>query len=549
MNTGKERILVVDDNTISRIALSETLRVNGFDVDECDCGTGCREYLRRHHPDLILLDVNLPDANGMDLCREFKADERLSAVFIGLISASQITPDDQADGLNLGADAYITRPVPAYELIARVKALLRIQKAEQALRDANEELEHKVAARTADLAAANHALQEEIQERRIAENAQKRLALRLGALHALDQAILQSTSTRQISEASLDCLHELSPAESLQVWRLDSETKRIECLAHRGAPKITIESRPIDEKLRTIFEHLAQAPRLEIPNETHPFVTGSERIWETLHLFPLKAREALLGAIVVARDHVAEDDELAAGGEEIAGTLSIALSQSQLFDEVTIGRSRMRELSRRMLQVQEEERRYLSRELHDEIGQNLTGIKSLLESGIRETEATEKLNKALAIVNELMSQVRRLSIDLRPQMLDDLGLTKALSWQFGRLREQAGLEVDFQHNDPEARLPADFEIALFRIAQEALTNVIRHSGSLKATVRLWIETDRCRLQIHDTGNGFDARSRLGEFRTAGLTGMIERAELLGGELLIESGDGNGTCLTVDLPLT
>ena len=147
----REHILVVDDNSISRLALVELLKDSGYDVSECETGEECRQTLRRFQPDLILLDVRLPDVNGIDLCRGLKADPHTGKLFIGLISASEITPDVQAAGLNLGADAYIVRPIQNYELIARIEALLRIQRAELALRQANEQLEQKIIDRTADL--------------------------------------------------------------------------------------------------------------------------------------------------------------------------------------------------------------------------------------------------------------------------------------------------------------------------------------------------------------------------------------------------------------
>ena len=546
-------ILVVDDNPVSRLALVETLRDEGFAVEACDSGASCRRRLDDSLPNLILLDVNLPDANGMDLCREFKSDPRFDAVFIGLISTSQITPDQQAAGLNLGADAYITRPLPDHELLARVRALLRIQRAELALRHANEELERKVAERTADLARANATLREEVKERRAAEAAQQGLATRLGALHTLDQAILQATSPDEIAEASVACLSELLPADLVQVWQVDGEAERTRrlgrCWPETGQP----DELGFTPEIRRTLEQLTETADLQRTAAINPFDPTDDRTWPRLLLFSVTAREQLLGVVVAAFQNTATlPGEWIAGGQEITGTLAIALSQARLFDEVLAGRRRMRQLSRRMLAVQEEERRFLSRELHDEIGQNLTGIKAMLETGIRESApgAVPNLSKALGIVNELMGQVRRLSIDLRPQMLDELGLSKALVWQFSRLREQAGLEVDFLNNDPDgARLPETVEIALFRIAQEALTNVIRHAGEKRAQVRLWIEPDRCRLQIRDEGAGFDSREKLRAVRTAGLSGMIERAELLGGELLLESTAGEGTCLTVDLPLT
>lgn len=554
----KEHILVVDDNPISRLALVELLKDNGYAPSECDTGEGCRQALRHSRPDLILLDVRLPDANGIDLCRELRSEERYDKVFIGLISASEITPDVQAAGLNLGADAYFVRPIQNYELIARVEALLRIQRAETALRQSNEQLELKIKDRTADLEHANRALQEEIEVRRAAEQGQKRLTFRLQCLHTLDQAILKSLSPRQVAAASLDSLQELIPVDLAEVWRLDSELDELTCLARRSREQVRPGGkRMMDDELRSILERLNEVENLVLAHSSNPFadrkaLVPSDSKWRRVCLFPLIAHDTLLGAIVIASNHERPfTTETIRIGKEITGSLSIALYQSQLFDAVSDGRERMQEMSRRMLDIQEEERRSLSMELHDEIGQNLTGIKAMLETGIKETneKAGENLSSALEVVNELMGQVRQLSIKLRPQMLDELGLEKALVWQFNRLQDQTGLDVKFLHNSSQDRLPPPLEIALFRITQEALTNVVRHATEKRAEVRLWIEADRCRLQVQDEGPGFDPRPKLREFKTAGLTGMRERAELLGGELIVESAPGEGTCLTVDLPIS
>ena len=554
----KEHILVVDDNPISRLALVELLKDNGYVISECDTGEGCRAALKRSRPDLIMLDVRLPDANGIDLCREIRANARYDKVFIGLISASEITPDVQAAGLNLGADAYIVRPIQNFELIARVEALLRIQRAEQALRQSNEQLELKINDRTADLEQANRSLQEEIEIRRAAEAGQKRLTFRLQCLHALDQAILKSLSPRQVAEASLDSLQELIPVDLAEVWHLDPDSDELTRLARRSRDQVLPDGkRLMDQELRSILERLNEVENLVLAHSPNPFTRPEESHladsrWRRVCLFPLIAHDTLLGVIVIASNHERPfTTETIRIGKEITGSLSIALYQSQLFDEVSNGRLRMQAMSRQMLDIQEEERRALSLELHDEIGQNLTGIKAMLETGIRETKVKSEasLNSALEVVNELMGQVRQLSINLRPQMLDELGLLKALVWQFNRLDDQTGLKVNFLHNAKDERLPPALEIALFRIVQEALTNVIRHAADQRAEVRLWIEEDRCRLQVQDEGPGFDPRAKLREFKTSGLTGMIERAELLGGEFIVESAPGEGTCLTVDLPIT
>jgi len=152
------------------------------------------------------------------------------------------------------------------------------------------------------------------------------------------------------------------------------------------------------------------------------------------------------------------------------------------------------------------------------------------------------------MLNELMGRVRRLSLDLRPQMLDDLGLLTALEWHFQRYFKQTNIRVEFKYTPMAERLPPPIETGLFRIAQEALTNVARHAGVKEVVVRLWRDTERAGILVADRGAGFDVERALGLRASIGLAGMKERAQLLGGECTLESNPGNGTRVTVELPV-
>jgi signal transduction histidine kinase len=545
--SSRETILVVDDNPITRLGLAELFRDQGFGVVECGDGAECREALRADIPDLLLLDVQLPDVNGMDLCREFKTDERLATLFICLISSSVIEPDQQIEGLDVGADSYIVRPIPDRELLARIEALFRIVRAEHALREANEALEHKVAARTADLAKANTALLEEVRTRRDAEMELQRLNLRLQGLHSIDQAILQSLSARNAAHVATESIRRLLPVPLTEVWTLQGEPDGFTCLT--GADGDTDRTCALDGVLFDLLDQIVNGKSLQLSHAASPF--GGVEPWKQLAIFPLVAAEQIVGVLLLgSNEPLPLSQEELVIGNEIASSLAVTLNLANLFIEVNEGRERTRRLSRRVLDIQEEERRFLSRELHDEIGQHLTGMKAMLDASIKRLadQDTEELRRVVQIVNDLMSQVRQLSINLRPQMLDELGLIKALEWQLTRVKEQSHTEILFSHNEFE-RLPPHIEIAVFRIVQEALTNVTRHAQNASAEVRLFVDDDRCRIQIQDSGPGFDANAKLNAMRTAGLSGMTERAALLGGELIIESEPGNGACLTADLPLT
>ena len=209
----------------------------------------------------------------------------------------------------------------------------------------------------------------------------------------------------------------------------------------------------------------------------------------------------------------------------------------------------LRGLSRQLVDIQEQERRRIARELHDEIGQGLTALKLALENSFGEQSdfVDLHLKDALATANDLVQGVRRIAFDLRPPMLDDLGLLSALVWLFDRCRAQTGLDVNFRHSGLETRLPQDIETAVFRISQEALTNVMRHAGTTQAEVAVWVANDTVVLRIEDKGCGFDPAGVRQSGRGAGLLGMQERAALLGGTLTIDTGAGTGTAITAELP--
>jgi signal transduction histidine kinase len=181
----------------------------------------------------------------------------------------------------------------------------------------------------------------------------------------------------------------------------------------------------------------------------------------------------------------------------------------------------------------------------------LTGIKLTLEMSMRSSPDAIRttLGEAQGQLNDLMARVRTLSLDLRPAMLDDLGLVPALLWHFDRYAAQTSVRVDFRRAGLEGRLRPEVETAVYRIVQEALTNVARHAGVNEATVILCGGQDILGVQVQDQGRGFNPATALGANTSNGLAGMSERAELLGGHLTVESAPGAGTSVTVNFPLT
>ncbi len=227
--------------------------------------------------------------------------------------------------------------------------------------------------------------------------------------------------------------------------------------------------------------------------------------------------------------------------------------RERLLAQVRAGREQLQSLSRRMLEVQENERRHIARELHDDIGQDLTAAKINLQALQRVSEtALPHVEDSIAIVERALQQVRNLSLELRPSMLDDLGLIPALRWYIGRTAQRAGLEAEFSNQLGNARLPPEIETTCFRITQAALMNTVKHAHADRVSVRLGIKNSELYLTIRDNGIGFDvdaARRQAIEGNSLGILSMEERVFLAGGRIEIESALGHGTEIRVSFPYT
>lgn len=238
------------------------------------------------------------------------------------------------------------------------------------------------------------------------------------------------------------------------------------------------------------------------------------------------------------------------GGIIIFSELITARKQAEL--KITEYAERLERLSRQLLVAQEDERRRMARELHDELGQMLTAIKiNLLSRARLKGRSPDELDaETIQLVEDALQQVRGLALALRPSMLDDLGLGPALRWMADQQAERGGFIVQVGALLPEVRLAPELETACFRIAQEALTNVMRHAQAKRVAIELHHEGDALVMTVQDDGRGFDVaavRARANAGGSVGVLGMQERAALLGGRLEIESAPGGGTTLRARLP--
>ncbi len=270
---------------------------------------------------------------------------------------------------------------------------------------------------------------------------------------------------------------------------------------------------------------------------------------------PFSAREVLArvaAQIAMTRLHQEIQRETEAIEQRVVErTAELACANAALLrqvDERVSTEEQLRQLSRRVLEVQEAERRRIARELHDEVGQALTGVKMLLDQAGERAEERTRLEEARNAIDEVLDQVRELSLELRPAMLDTLGLVPAVLWHLKRFTKQTGIEVKFRQINRIQRYAPEFETVVYRLLQEALTNIARHAGVHHASVQLQLKRSALTLRIEDQGRGFEVKAELLSGTSTGLAGMRERVALLEGTLDIQSSPGTGTILVATLPL-
>lgn len=216
---------------------------------------------------------------------------------------------------------------------------------------------------------------------------------------------------------------------------------------------------------------------------------------------------------------------------------------------------RARTLAQRLFDVQEAERRAVAQDLHDEIGQVLTALKLNLQQVQRDGQGTApsiELNESIEISDQLLARVRSLALDLRPSLLDDLGLVPALRWYAARQAERAGWALQLHVDESPLALTAPRSIACFRVVQEAMANIARHAKAKSVSLSLMVASEQVCVVVQDDGCGFDVaamRVRAQQGLSMGMLGMEERVSLVGGTMRIQSAIGQGTSVLFSVPLT
>jgi len=346
---------------------------------------------------------------------------------------------------------------------------------------------------------------------------------------------------------------------------VDEETQTLSYRVHQGLSTRYVEEthpslgegitgRVAESGKAVLSEDISADPRFGYPD-----LAGTEGLKAFISV-PLRAKDKVLGVINVASHmpHRFNTNDIYLL-HSIGDQLGVAIEQARLYERLRKARERYRRLARQTLVAQEDERKRIARELHDETSQALSGLtlqlQALVEmaemSGSQDAESITKLKKAQSLAIQVHSEVSRLISDLRPSLLDTLGLVPAIRQYAEASLRPLDINVSIETKDIDRRLLPEVETGLFRVTQGAIGNIVQHSKAKNAVIVLEYQDDELLLRISDDGQGFDV-SKITDIeesgRGRGLFSMRERVMLLGGTGWVESQPGQGTTVWARVPI-
>jgi signal transduction histidine kinase len=360
----------------------------------------------------------------------------------------------------------------------------------------------------------------------------------------------------------------VQPEDQRRLRHLFGERVKELTALHRTVRLLQDTAKPIEEVLGQIVALLP--PAWQYPEITVACITFDGMHFATPNFVESPWKQAAAwstadgarGAIEVvyreARPAEAEGPFLAEERDlinSLADSLCSYLNRRRAELDLREAHERLKALSQQLMQVQEIERRRIARDLHDEIGQALTVVKMNLQTmqRLNDTSAVAiPLKDSLDVIDQTLQHVRNLSLDLRPSLLDDLGLVPAVRWYLSRQAERTGWKVDVKMDESLHELPQHVAIACFRVIQEAVTNIMRHSNATSVGVALKEHDGELHLVVRDNGVGFEVQKALGKAASGhsmGLIGMEERIRFLNGSISIESRPGQGTEVRARIPIS
>jgi signal transduction histidine kinase len=363
----------------------------------------------------------------------------------------------------------------------------------------------------------------------------------LESLQEISAALAGELDLPRLLQLVVERLRELINARVVAIALPTPEGLRIEAIASEEPNELLHEVIPFETKAGAVLAR-GRSERVDaVLDDPEVLQEVARHFAATTGLYvPLLTRDRTIG-IAFAHDRDGRDPRFTAADLRLAEHFAQRAAVA-----VELSRRVQRDSLRRVIEGQEQERRRLARELHDETGQALTSV--LL--GLKSFENAEDKPAALAQLRELvvatLQDVRRLAVELRPKALDDFGLVPALERLMETFTDATGIAVDFESQLGERRLPSEVETTLYRIVQESMTNIAKHAAARRVSVLLVLRAGAATAVVEDDGHGFDVQDE--QRGGIGLAGMRERLALLDGHLTIESKRGTGTSLVAEVPL-
>lgn len=384
----------------------------------------------------------------------------------------------------------------------------------------------------------------------------------LSALNAIVTTISQSLNLDRILKDALNKTLAVMDIEAGVVHLLDEKTGRLIIMAHQGLSPDYVQEILKLKPREDIAGQVVQSGELIVVNDAidnlkTTTMLGERGEFRAYICLPLESKNKVLGTLSLASYTPNKFDLetvhlLSAMGEAIGIGVENARGAQNLEEANKI----REQLLEKLISAQEEERRRIARELHDEASQSLAALALNLEAvadtlPVRYHDAKQKLDLLKEQAIQTLEGIHNLALELRPSALDDLGLSMAIDWYAKDYLTKRGLDVKIEVIGPKTKLPSYTETMLFRIIQEALINIVKHAEATQVKVQLQLNVSMAIVQVEDDGKGFDVEAALsdeGVRRNLGLHGMAERATLLGGTFTIRSQPGQGTCVRVEVPL-
>lgn len=386
------------------------------------------------------------------------------------------------------------------------------------------------------------------------------IAERLEVLHTIDRNILEARIPKEVAQIALRHLQRLIPYDNAcLILYKEFHSEAIAYLDNGEQVSLANEDVQFVSRNGDWFIHNREGKLIIDDPEwcnwiEKILVNHSTESIKSQIVVPLVTPSEILGMLVICSYHLHQLSSIHVDiAYEIVSSLTINVRQNRLFQAISDSSKRSQLLSQQLVQIQENERRKIAHELHDEIGQSLTALKIGLLSIKKTPDSEYQLNETISIIEDVLKQVRSLSLDLRPTMLDDLGLVATLRWYLDRTAQRSNIQVHPTIESAGKRFPEYIETTCFRVAQEAITNIIRHAQAKNIWVILKSNANGKKgltLSIQDDGIGYDLQEALEKAArgtSLGLLGMRERVFLAGGEIEIHSIPKQGTVLTVHFP--